>query len=102
VGHGNNKFDMASTLAAHLLLGNLHTTTVADDALIADALVLAATALVVLGGTEDALAEKTVALGLIGAVVDSLGFSDLTITTLEDFLGRSKSDGNLREIILYL
>ena len=102
MGNGNDKLDMACTLTANLLLCNLHTATVADNTLVTDALVFATTAFIVLGGTEDALTEKTVALRLVGTVVDGLGFSDLTVTALEDFLGRSKSDSNLREIILYL
>ena len=63
---------MTGTLTTYLLLGNLYTTAVADDTLITDALVLTASTLIVLGRTEDALAEQTVALGLVGAIVDGL------------------------------
>ena len=102
MGYGDYQVDVSGALAANLLLGNLDTATVADDALVADALVLTAGALVVLRRTEDALAEQTVALWLIGAVVDGFGLGHLAKRTLEDLLGRCESDGNLRKIILYL
>src|SRR5690606_23919011 len=60
VAHGARELDVAHALTAHLLAGNLDTALVADDALIADALVLAAVALEVLGGAEDLLAEEAV------------------------------------------
>ena len=56
----------------------LHTTAVADDALVTDALVLAAGTLVVLRRTEDALAEQTVTLRLVGTIVDGLRLCNLT------------------------
>ena len=61
---GHYQFDMTRALAAYLLLGNLDTASVADDTLVAYALVLAAGALIVLGRTEDALAEESVTLWL--------------------------------------
>lgn len=102
MSHGHYKLDVAATLTTYLLLGHLYTTAVADDALVTDALVLAAGTLIVLRRTEDALAEQTVALGFVGTVVNGLRLGNLTETALEDFLRRSKADGNLREIILYL
>ena len=87
MGHGHNELDVSGTLTTHLLLCHLHTTTVADDALIADALVLATGTLIVLGRTEDALTEQTVTLRLIGTVVDGLGFGNLSEAALEDFFG---------------
>ena len=99
--HRHYQLDMTATLAAHLLLCYLHTTTVADDALVTDALVLSAGALIVACRTEDALAEETVALRLVGAVVDGLRLCHLAVRVLQNLLGRSKSDGDLREISLY-
>ena len=87
MGYGHNELDVTSTLTTYLLLGNLYTTTVADDTLIADALVLTAGALIVLGRTKDTLAEQTVALGLVGAIVDGLRLGDLTERVLKDLLG---------------
>jgi len=65
-------------LTAHLLAGDLDAAALADDALVADTLVLAAVALPVLGRTEDALAEEAVLLGLQRAVVDRLRLGYLT------------------------
>jgi hypothetical protein len=87
VSYGHNEFDVTGTLTTYLLLGNLYTTAVADDTLITDALVLTASTLIVLGRTEDALAEQTVALGLVGAIVDGLRLGDLTERVLKDLLG---------------
>ena len=99
--NGHNELDVTGTLTTNLLLSHLYTASVADDTLITDALVLSAGTLIVLGRTEDALAEQTVALRLICTVVDGLGFGNLSETALEDLFGRSKSDGNFREITLY-
>ena len=84
--HRHNELDMARTLTAHFLLGNLHTASVADDTLISDALVFSAGTLIVLGRTEDALTEQTVALWFIRTVVDGLRLGYLSERVLEDFL----------------
>ena len=55
---------------------------------------------IVLDRTENALAEEAVALGLVGAVVDSLGFEYLAARLFQDFLRRSEADGNLGEDVL--
>src|SRR4026207_1917704 len=60
----------------------------ADDALEAAALVLAAVALPVLGGTEDLLAEEAVLLRLQRAVVDRLRLLDLAVGPRADRIGR--------------
>ena len=100
MSHGHNEFDMSAALTTYFFLCDLHAATVTDDTLIADALVLSAMALIVLGGTEDSLAEEAVALGLVGAIINSLRLQYLAEGVLLDFLGRCKSDGNLGEIIL--
>ena len=102
VGNGDDQLDVAGTFAAHFLFSHFDTASVTDDAFVTDAFVFAAVALIVFCRAENALAEKTVTLGLIGAVVDSLGLQHLTIRIFQDFLGRGQSDGNLREIALYL
>src|SRR5207245_314418 len=84
--------DVAHPLAANLLPRHLDAAALADDALVADALVLAAVALPVLGRTEDALAEETVTLGLQGAVVDRLRLRDLTGRPVADLLRRRETD----------
>ena len=79
VGHGSGELDVAHAVATHLGRGDLDAAALADDALKADALVLAAGALPVLGGTEDLLAEQAVLLGLEGTVIDGLRLLDLTV-----------------------
>ena len=92
---GGGQLDVAHTLTADLGTGDLHAAAVADLALVADLLVLAAVALPVLGGAENALAEQAVPLGLQGAVVDGLGLLDLAIRPGEDLLrgGHADLDG---------
>ena len=100
--HGHHQFDMSGAFAAHLLLSDLDTATVAHDALVADSFVLAAAALIVACGTEDAFAEEALALGLVCTVIDGLGLGHLAVGVLKDFLGRCQSDSDLREICLDL
>ena len=78
--------------------GDLHAAAVADLALVADLLVLAAVALPVLGGSEDALAEQAVPLRLQGAVVDGLRLFDLAVRPLADLL--RGGDANLNGVKL--
>ena len=51
------QLDVSHALTTHLLLRHLHLAAVADDAAVADPLVLTTVALVVLDRTEDALTE---------------------------------------------
>ena len=97
MGDGNDEFDVTHTFATHLFLGDFNTTTVADDSFVTDAFVFSTVTLIVLDGTENAFAEKTVAFGFICTVVDGLGFENLAAGFFEDFLGRCQSDGDLRE-----
>ena len=57
-------------------------------------------ALVVLHRAEDTLAEETVALGLVGAVVDGFGLEHLAGRPRQNLLGRCEPDGDFREGIL--
>jgi hypothetical protein len=50
---------------------------------------------VVLYRTEDPLTEQTIALRLIRTIVDGFRLEDFTVRSLEDHLGRSKTDGDL-------
>ncbi len=79
VGDRRGQLDVAHPLTAHLRASDLDTTALTDDALEANALVLAAVALPVPGRTEDLLAEKPVLFRLQGAVVDCLRLLDLTV-----------------------
>ena len=91
--------DMTHALAANLLAGDLDAAALADDPLVADALVLAAVALPVLGRAENALAEETVALGLERAVVDRLGLGDLARRPVANLLARREPDADCVEIV---
>src|SRR4029450_10574023 len=71
----------------------------ADDALVADPLVLAAVALPVLGRTEDALAEEPVLLRLQRAVIDRLGLGDLAPAPGTDLLGGGEPDLDCVEVV---
>src|SRR6058998_3254162 len=82
------ELDVPHALAAHLGPRHLDAALVADDALVAVALVLAAVAFPVPGGAEDALAEQTVALRAERAVVDRLGLRDLAVRPGHDRVGR--------------
>ncbi len=99
VADGRGQVDVAHALAAHLRARDLHAAALAHDALVADALVLAAVALPVLRGTEDALAEEPVLLGLERAVVDGLRLGDLAGAPAADLLGGREGDLDCVEVI---
>ena len=92
--HRHHQRNVAHALAAHLFLGHLHAATVADDAFVTDTLVLAAMALVVFHGTEDTLAEKTVAFRLVGTIVNGFGLQHLAARLRQNLFRRSQSDRN--------
>lgn len=102
MGYRHDQRDMACTFAAHFLLCNFHTATVADDAFITDALIFSAVAFVILRRTENAFAEETITLWLVRTIVDGLRFEDLTLRIGLNFFRRSQANGNLREVTLYL
>ena len=90
VRHRCRERDVPHALPADLRAGHLDAAAVADDALVADLLVLTAVALPVLGRTEDALAEQAVLLGAECAVVDRLRLGHLAVGPLLDLLGRGQ------------
>ena len=92
VAAGRGELDMAHALAADLGARDLDAAAVADLALVADLLILAAVALPVLGGPENALAEQAVALRLQGTVVDGLRLLYLAVGPLADHFRRSDAD----------
>ncbi len=97
VGHRGGELDVTHPLTAHLGASDLDAAALADDALEAHALVLAAVALPVPGGTEDLLAEEPVLLRLQGPVVDGLGLLDLTVRPGADVLRGRQADAQLVE-----
>ena len=86
------KLDMSHSLAADLGGRDLDSALFADLALVADALILSAVAFPVLGGSEDALAEKAVLLGLERSVVDGFRLLDLALRPASDGFGGRKTD----------
>ena len=92
---------MAHALAADLGAGHLDAAFVADDALIAHALVLAAVALPVLGGPKDALAEEPILFGLERAVIDGLRLGHLAVGPAADLLRRRQADADGIKIVYF-
>src|SRR5690606_22238353 len=72
---------------------------VAADALVLRALVLAARALVVAFGSEDALAEEAVFLGAVGAAVEGLGLLRLAEGPRTDVVRGREGDAHRGEVI---
>ena len=99
MAHRRRQLDVTHALATHFGARDLDAATLADDALIAHALVLAAVALPVLGRTKDALAKQAVALGLERAVVDRLGLGDLALGPRFDLLRRSETNADGVKVI---
>src|SRR3989344_1582694 len=93
MGDGCHELDVAHALTTHDGARNLNTAFVADDALVADTLVLAAVTLVVLLGAEDLLVEEPVLLGALGAVVDGLGLGHFAVAPRKDALGGREPEG---------
>ncbi len=92
VGHGRGQADVAHALPPHLGAGDLDAAAIADHAPVADALVLAAEALPVLGGAEQPLTEQPVLLRAERAIVDGLRLGHLAVGPAENLLRRG--DGN--------
>ena len=93
------QLDVTHPLAADLRPGDLHPALVADDALVADPLVLPAVALPVLRGTEDALVEEAVLLRLEGPVVDRLRLCDLPGRPVADLVRARERDADRVEVV---
>ena len=99
VADRRGQLDVAHALAPHLGPRDLDAALVADDALVAHALVLAAGALPVLRRTEDALAEQAVTLRLERAVVDRLRLRHLAARPGANLLRRGERDAHRVEIV---
>ena len=95
VRHRGGELDVAHALTAHAAAGHFDAASLADDALEAHALVLAAGALPVTGRAEDLFAEQTVLLRLQRTVVDGFRLLDLTVAPTTDVIGGGKADANL-------
>ena len=92
VADGSGQLNVAHALTADLSLGHFNAAAVADLALVADALILTAVALPVLGRSKNALTVQAVALRLQGTVVDGLRLFDLAVAPVADLLRGGKAD----------
>src|SRR3954447_21623891 len=99
MGYGSGQFDVAHSLAPDPRQRHFDRALFANDALVLHALVLAAQALVVLDGPEDARAKQAVALGLEGSVVDGLGLLDLAVGPGQNLLRARDRDLDLIEAL---
>ena len=93
------QIDVPHALAADPRVGHLHAAAIADDALVLRAFVLAAGALVVALGPEDALAKEPVLLRTIRAVIDRLGFLHFAEAPTADVVGAGHRDLYRPEIV---
>ncbi len=91
------ELDVAHAVTADLRARHLDAAALADDALEADPLVLAAVALPVPGRAEDLLAEEPVLLRPQRAVVDGLRLLDLAVGPGADLIRRGQPDLELVE-----
>ena len=88
--NGRGQFDVAHTLAAHLLQRDFDAAFFADNAAIFHALIFAAQAFVILDRAKDTRAEQTVTLRLERPVVDGFGLFDLAEGPRQDPFGRAR------------
>ena len=91
------QLDMSHTLTTNLLLCYLYAATLAHDTFVTNTFVLSAVTLVILCRTENTLAEQTITLRLVCAVVDSLGLEHLTTGDVHNLFRRSQTNSDLGE-----
>src|SRR5205814_8076925 len=101
VRHRRGELDVAHALAAHLRARHFDAALVADDAFVADALVLSAVALPVPRGTEDALVEEPVLFRTERAVVDRLRLRDFAARPRADLARRRQRDADRVELVYF-
>jgi len=70
MNYRNNQFDMSHTLTSYFFLGYFYTTTVTNNTLITDTLILTAIAFVVFYWTEYFFAKQTITFWLISTIVN--------------------------------
>ena len=88
--NGSLKLDVTHALAAHLVTRYFNTTTLTDESLDVDPLVLATGTLPSLLGSEDLLTEESVLLRLVGAVVNGFWLLDFARGPRVDVLGPNR------------
>ena len=95
MGNWHGQFDVAHALATDAAEGHFDAATVADHALVLDALVFTAGAFPVTGGSEDPLAEETAFFRLEGPVVDGFRVFHLALGPRADDFRGCHGDGDL-------
>ncbi len=90
-----SEHDVTHALAADALLRHFHAATVANDALVANALVFTTCAFPVPDRTKDLFAEQTILLRAEGTVVDRLRLGNLTMRAIENVIRRGNADRDL-------
>src|SRR5207302_8264476 len=95
MAHRRRELDVAHALTPHFRTGDLHAAAVADDPLELDLLIATAVTLPVLDRTEDALAEKAVALRFEGTVIDRLRLFDLAVRPVPHLIRGRDADLDL-------
>jgi hypothetical protein len=101
VGNRRGQLDVPHALAPHPEVRHLHPAAVTDHPFVADGLELAAVALPLLGGAEDAFAEQAVLLRPQRAIVDGLGFLDLPVGPGTDLVRRGQLDHYVVEVLQF-
>ena len=99
MGHGAGQLNVAHALPAHLGERDLNATLLTNHTPVLKTLVLSAKALVILNGPKNAGAEKAIALGLKGPVVDGLGLLHLAKGPGTDHLRRRETNAQGIEVI---
>jgi hypothetical protein len=90
---------MTHAVATNLVASDFDATALADNALETDALVLAASALPGLLGSEDLFTEKTILLRAQGSVVNSLRLLYFARGPTTDVLGRGEANAQFVELV---
>ena len=78
MGDGGCQFNVPHAFPAYFCPGDFYATAITDNALVTNALVLAAVAFPVFLGTENFLAKQAFPLRLEGSIVDGLRFLNFT------------------------
>src|ERR1035437_6441389 len=97
----NHQIDMSHAFSANFFLSYFHSATVANDSFIANTLVFSAVAFPILYRTEDTLAEQTITLVLVSAIVNCFRLCYFTVTPLQDLFRRCERNCNLGEVTFW-
>ena len=99
VARRHGQFDVAHAFAAHAGERHLDAATVADDAAVLDAFILAAGTFPVLDGAENAFAEKAALFRLERAVIDGLGILDFALAPRPDGFRRRERNADVIHLV---